>query len=345
VSDTPPLPADIARIRLPLPAAFEIPSVNAYLLKGEPLTLVDAGPQSDESFQALVDGLNVHGVRVEDIELVLLTHQHEDHVGMAQAVAQQAGATIVGTPKLARLLLDYDASMNIEDRYIRTTMLRHGMDTEIAADLERTFRSFRRFVRSAEITQLVDEGSTVFAGGREFTVLRAPGHSPTDTLFLSMADRVLLGGDHLLERISSNPIAHWPIDDRRPEDSAAAPDRREALVEYLESLRRTNELSVSLVLPGHGAPFTDHRGTIERRINMHARRADAILDSLNGALSAADLGRRMWRDSSGFDGYLVLSEVLGHLDLLKRSGKVQDAEEGEIVRWKRLSPRNGASTV
>lgn len=309
--------------------------MNAYLLKGDPVTLVDAGPQSDESFDALVAGLKEHGTRLKDIELILLTHQHEDHVGMAQAVAQQSGARIAGVPKLARFLADYDASMDIEDRYIRTTMLRHGMDAQTAAELERTFRGFRRFVRSAEITQVVDEGRTVFAGGRELAVLRAPGHSPTDTLFFSPADGVLLGGDHLLERISSNPIAHWPIDDRRPEDSSVAPDRRQALVEYLASLRRTNELGVSLVLPGHGRPFTDHRGTIERRIAMHARRADTILETMNGAVSAAELGRRMWRDAPGFDGYLVLSEVLGHLDLLKRSGEVLDVEVGGVVHWER----------
>ena len=95
--------------------------------------------------------------------------------------------------------------------------------------VERSFRGFRRFVRSAEITQVVDEGSRITAGGRELAVLRAPGHSPTDTLFFSEVDGVLLGGDHLLERISSNAIAHWPIDDREPEEASAAPDRRRAL--------------------------------------------------------------------------------------------------------------------
>jgi glyoxylase-like metal-dependent hydrolase (beta-lactamase superfamily II) len=345
VPDPSRLPADIALIPLPLPTSFEIPTVNAYLLKGEPVALVDPGPQTDEAFQALMGGLNEHKTRLEDIELVLLTHQHEDHVGMAQAVAQASGAAIAGVPKLARLMRDYDASMDLEDRFIKATMLRHGVDAQAAAALERTFRGFRRFVRSAEITRVVDEGSRVTAGGRELAVLRAPGHSPTDTLFFSEVDGVLLGGDHLLERISSNPIAHWPIDDRKPEDSSAAPDRRRALIEYIASVRRTSELNVSLVLPGHGRPFSDHRGIIERRIAMHERRAGTILGAMNGAVSAAELGRRLWRDVSGTEAYLVLSEVLGHLDLLEESGKVRGLEDGGLVFWERISPMSDAPIV
>jgi glyoxylase-like metal-dependent hydrolase (beta-lactamase superfamily II) len=331
------LPADIALIEVPLPASFEIPTVSAYLLKGDPLTLVDPGPYSDQSREALLRGLDAQGTRLEDIELVLLSHQHEDHVGLAQMVAEASGAEVAGVPKLARYLHDYEASADLEDRYIKATMLREGVDAETAAELELAFRAFRQFVRSVELTQVVDEGGTITAGGREFAVIRAPGHSPTDTLFLSASDGVLLGGDHLLERISSNPIAHWPIDDREPEDASAAPDRRRALIEYIDSVRRTNELDVSVVLPGHGPPFSGHRDLISRRIAMHERRADMILEAMNGPVSAAELGRRLWEDAPGTEAYLVLSEVLGHLDLLEQTGRVRAVEEGEGVRWERLS--------
>src|SRR5262249_36627455 len=68
----PGFPADIALIALPTP--FEVGDVNAYLLKGEPLTLLDPGPQTDEAWRALVAGLKQHRTRPEDIELIVLTH-------------------------------------------------------------------------------------------------------------------------------------------------------------------------------------------------------------------------------------------------------------------------------
>src|SRR4051812_1273316 len=70
----PELPMDdIVQIPVPLP---HIKSVNAWLLHGEPLTLVDTGPYGDEAFASLQEGLKSAGVRVEDIELVLVTHHH-----------------------------------------------------------------------------------------------------------------------------------------------------------------------------------------------------------------------------------------------------------------------------
>ena len=69
-------------------------------------------------------------------------------------------------------------------------------------------RAFRRFVASARVDRILDDGGELIAGGRAWRVHELPGHSPTDTVFAS--EGLLLGGDHLLERISSNPIAHAP---------------------------------------------------------------------------------------------------------------------------------------
>ena len=71
---------------------------------------------------------------------------------------------------------------------------------------------------------------------------------------------------------------------------------------------------------------------------LHERRARMILDAINGPVSAAELGHRLWRDAPGFDGYLVLSEVLGHLELLEESGRVRGLEDEGLVRWEPISP-------
>ena len=75
-------------IPLPLP---HIGSVNAWLLRGDPLTLIDTGPCDDEALSALEVGLRAAGHRVEDIELVLITHHHLDHSGLAATIAGALG--------------------------------------------------------------------------------------------------------------------------------------------------------------------------------------------------------------------------------------------------------------
>src|SRR3954447_3502702 len=101
-------------IPIPVPLAH-VGSVNAWLLPGDPLTLVDTGPRDAAALQALEDGLGREGVRIEDLELLLLTHHHVDHVGLAPAIARRSGAAVAGLASLADYVERYDREVE-EDR-------------------------------------------------------------------------------------------------------------------------------------------------------------------------------------------------------------------------------------
>jgi glyoxylase-like metal-dependent hydrolase (beta-lactamase superfamily II) len=328
------LPAGVDRLELPTP--FAVGPVSTYVLRGEPITLVDPGPLRDKTRAALEDGLRGLRLRVEDVELVLLTHQHHDHVGLAAEVARRSGARVAASPKLATYLGDYERWAERDDAYAVETMVRHGIDADARETLDDISRSFRRYSEGVAVDAVVGEGGTLVAGGRTFTAFERPGHSPTDTVFLDASDGVLIGGDHLLERVSSNPIAHVPIDDREP-IAVARTDRRPALVEYLASMRATAALDVALVLPGHGAQFADHRALVATREEMHARRARRILRAVDGTRTAADMIAVLWRALPVTQSYLALSEVLGHIDLLERDGLVRGVQRDDgVVVWEKV---------
>ncbi len=326
-------PADVALISLPTP--FRIGRVNAYLLDGDPLTLIDPGPHMGNVLSALEAGMVAAGHRLEEVELILLTHQHHDHVGQAERVREISGAEIGAVSPLADYLRDFERSIDLDDRYAVATMLRHGVEPQVAESLRQLSAAFHRFVRSAHVERRLAHGERMRAGGRSLTVLLRPGHSPTDTLFFDESDGTLIGGDHLLETVSSNPVAHFWSDGSEPEAAALSPERRRPLAEYLDSLRQTSELDVSMVLPGHGEPFVDHRALIEQRARMHARRARKLLGSIEDRMTAADLGRVLWGGMPVTEVYLVLSEVLGHMDLLKAEGLVREVDEDGLVRFER----------
>src|SRR3954471_6707370 len=110
-------------VPIPLPLAH-IGSVHALLLAGAPLTLVDPGPRDDAALSALEAGLVEQGVRIEDLELVLLTHHHVDHVGLAAEIRRRSGATIAALDRLA----DYAAAHADEverDRGFAHRLMRH----------------------------------------------------------------------------------------------------------------------------------------------------------------------------------------------------------------------------
>jgi glyoxylase-like metal-dependent hydrolase (beta-lactamase superfamily II) len=326
------LPDGVHRLELPTP--FAIGPVSCYVLRGEPLTLVDPGPLREKTSAALDAGLRALGLAVEDAELVIVTHQHHDHAGLAADVVRRSGARLATSPRLAAYLAGYDRAMDRDDAYSVAMMRRHGIDDDVRGTLDDISRSFRRYCEGATVDVVVGDGEQIVAGGRAFTAFERPGHSPTDTIFAD-ADGVLIGGDHLLEKVSSNPIAHVPIDDRDPVDVATR-DPRRALVEYLASMRATAAMDVSIVLPGHGEPFADPRALVASREEMHARRARRILRAVDGTRTAADMIAALWRALPVTQHYLALSEVLGHLDVLEADGFVRALERDDgVVIWTR----------
>src|SRR3954463_4766925 len=87
-------------VAIPLPLA-RVGSVNAWLLPGDPVTLIDTGPREDGALAALESGLAREGLRVEDVELLLATHHHLDHVGLAATIQRRSGATVAVLDRMA----------------------------------------------------------------------------------------------------------------------------------------------------------------------------------------------------------------------------------------------------
>src|SRR5688500_16763293 len=95
---------DVAQIAIPVPY---LGFVNLWLLEGEPLTLVDAGPSNDDALASLEEQLAERGLTVDNIELVLVTHHHLDHSGLAATIKQRAGARIAAHKGTARWGAEY----------------------------------------------------------------------------------------------------------------------------------------------------------------------------------------------------------------------------------------------
>jgi glyoxylase-like metal-dependent hydrolase (beta-lactamase superfamily II) len=321
--------------RISLPTPFAIGRVNAYLLEGEPLTLIDPGPRMRETRVELEAGLRALGHELEDVEVVFLTHQHHDHIGLAQEVVDRSGAQVAVIEPLAHYLADYDASMTRDDAYAVEVMRRHGVPADVTTTLNQVSLAFRHFAAGVATDRVLVDGERVRLGGREWAVHTRPGHSPTDTILYAADERLLVGGDHLLEKVSSNPVAHVPIDDGDPVAAARAPAGPGPLRQYLASMGETAAMDVDLVLPGHGEPFADHRGLVGKRERMHRRRAEKILRETDEPVTATDIARTLWRRVPVAQQYLALSEVLGHIDLLAGEGRVVPSEEDGVVRWQR----------
>src|SRR5215210_2112843 len=118
----------IVQIAVPLP---HVRSVNVWLLEGEPLTLVDTGPRDDEALAALEVGLRRRGLGVDDIELVLLTHHHLDHTGLAATIAARSGASIAALDRVAAYGERYAERSEADRRFSHALMRHHGVPDSV----------------------------------------------------------------------------------------------------------------------------------------------------------------------------------------------------------------------
>jgi len=317
---------------LPLPVPYAVRVVNAYLLLGEPLTLVDPGADWPDTRSELEAALAAHGLGVGDVERIVITHQHHDHAGLAHWIKEQSGADVVAhggiVAHLARLA---DESMEAEDQFQAGVMRLNGVAEERIQQLYELSKAHRVYGGSVGVDVPVREGDTVRAGTHTLVVHERPGHSPSDLVLVNESGSFALGGDHLIATISSNPVVHRPLD--RPADPR---DRPPALVAYLDSLHRTAALDVDTVLPGHGPPVLDHGRLIGERMTFHERRKERMVETLGDQrLTAHELALAIWGEVARKEPFLTLSEALGHLDLLEREGRVVVEEDGGVLRYAR----------
>ena len=314
----PPLAADAGIHCMPIPTPFAVGRVNCYLIEDEPLTLLDTGPNSGKALDELEQALAKLGRQVEDIELVVLSHQHMDHLGLAGIVARRSGAEVAALEALAPWAANYGKNMAADDEFAEAIMARHGIPQDVRHALRAVAGGFRAWGAPVTVTRTLKEGDELALRDRTFRVHHRPGHSPSDTVLVDESRKLALGGDHLIKHISSNPLIARPLDGETLE-------RPQALVTYLDSMARTRDLDLDLVLPGHGEPIDDHRGLIDERFRLHTRRADKIHAMIaEGPRTAYEIAHDMWGNIAVTQAYLTLSEVLGHTDILVNDGRVRE---------------------
>jgi glyoxylase-like metal-dependent hydrolase (beta-lactamase superfamily II) len=329
--------ADAARAGihcLPIPTPFLVGRVNCYLIEDDPLTLVDCGPNSGKALDELEQALAARGRTVEELELIVVTHQHIDHIGLVEVLQRRSGAEVAALDRLSGYLGDYKRATELDDEFAVALMLRHGIPEDIVQALRSVSSAFRGWGSGTTVTHPLADGGELRLRDRTLAVMHRPGHSPSDTIFWDAERELLLGGDHLIKHISSNPLVARPLD--------GAPDaavRPQALRSYSASLTATRELPARIVLAGHGEPVTDHRALIDERFALTERRAAKILKLLGDEPATAhELAQRMWGNVAVTQAFLTLSEVLGHLDLLCDEGVVRERDDAGVVRLEAVTP-------
>jgi glyoxylase-like metal-dependent hydrolase (beta-lactamase superfamily II) len=312
-------------IRIELPTPFPVGSVNAYLLPGERNTLVDTGPRTDVTLAGLTKALRVHGVELSDIELLLLTHHHTDHVGLAQAIHERSGCMILAHPYVVAELRDLPAAVAAQHEWNSALLLKHGAPRSVVDGLYSSDPS-KTLGDSVYVDRPLEDGERLRAGDCDLSVVFRPGHSLGDTLFLDAAGWAIVG-DHLLADGPSVALSDRPLG-----AAADSGNRSRPLLDYRRSLAATDALAISRAYPGHGAPVVDIHAAVEDRYALQERRASRLRRELDrGPCTAWELVEAIRGGPIASDlrhpvpqAFVVFCDVLAHLDLLVEDGRATE---------------------
>lgn len=291
---------------------------------------MDTGPATDDALVTL-EQLSIHGVQIEDIELVLLTHHHLDHSGLAATIKARSGATIAAHRTTAQWGRRWHEQIASERDFTRLLIVQHGVPDSLAAEADRFLAQIASDGRPYDVDLVLSDGDEVRAGDRTWRTVFRPGHSTTDTPYVDDDSHEAFVGDHLLAKITTGAEL---MPTELPGD-----ERRRALMEYLGNLRKTQVMPLRRCYTGHGPTIEDHNALIEDRVTFHSGRLGRIEQLVtDGCTTAFDVARRLWSEEiAAANPVLVVWDVLGHLDLLVNRGIVR--EDVDDLGHHRFRPR------
>jgi len=306
-----------------MPLPFALNHINLWLLAdGEGYAAVDTGFALDAIKDAWTTAL-----RDRRLARCIVTHCHPDHLGLAAWLEAETGAGLwiaQGEYLAAHMMVEQIAGYRIESmvEFFR----RHGLEqARIDALIERG-NGYKRGVPAIPATyRRLFDGQVLTIGGREWRTMVGHGHAPEHMSLYCAELGVLISGDMLLPRISTNIAV------------MASTPQADPLGLFLASIDRYRALPAdTLVLPSHGKPFRGLHARVDQLHAHHAHRCELLLDACRGApKSAAELIPVLF-DREIPDPHqtmFAMGEAIAHLNYLEHAGRLQQIEKDGLVRY------------
>ncbi len=304
-------------IRIELSLGVMFPSVNCYLVPGAPLTLVDCGVNTVENWTLLQQKIAEHGYKVSDIEQVLITHEHQDHIGLLPQIMEHSKA-IIRAPKAIegwfRRPEEMQAALYTFQEKLYSQV---GFPKEMAENIKHWVAQMGTATRVKDLSrfEFFEEGEYIEMGHTQWEALNTPGHCPSQFVFLQAAEKRMFSSDMLL------PIAPMPI---VSEDPTQAGQTNRALKDLLVSFARLQTLNLQTIYPGHGPIFSDANAVIERQLaRIEMRKMECLKWYQAGYTTVYAIHQKMYPYHQVPPNFSGLHMIIGYLDLLRAEGLIE----------------------
>ena len=334
--ETPPPPGEaievapgVLWIRMPLP--FTLSHINLWAIAdGDRWAAIDSGlrsPETATAWKQLRDG----ALGGRGLSRVIVTHMHPDHVGMAGWLARRAGCRLWMTrlEYLTCRVLVADTGRDAPEDGVRFYRAA-GWDEDAIEHYRARFGEFGKAVYALpDSYRRIVDGETIRIGDHDWRVITGNGHSPEHACLYSASLKLLISGDQVLPRISSN-VSVFPTE----------PDA-DPLGDWMASLAKLKAQVPDdvLVLPSHNLPFRGLHARLDDLAAGHAEGLASLQAALGEPRRAIDLFGALFRrpiDSPGLRS-MATGETLAHLNRLIAERRARVELDADGVAWYRAA--------
>lgn len=318
---------DIYKVEIPLPNN-PLKATNSYFIRGKKRNLlIDTGFNCDESRNAMVQGLNDLGARMETTDL-FITHLHADHSGLTKYLA---------TPSTTVWMSENDgkvvATSQTNSHWAMFSDFLHlsGLIASGIEDNVEKHPGYKYACENFDKFTTVNEGYEIKVGNYCFQCVETKGHTAGHMCLYELDKKLLISGDHILGKITPN-ITLW-----RPGE--------DVLGNYLKNLDKIAALDINTVLPGHRSILTDCRGRIKELKTHHDKRMNDIMNIIGEArMNAAqvasqmewDLSYKTWEQFPWGQKLFATGEAMSHLYHLAVTDKLAVSTVDNIVYFAKI---------
>lgn len=293
--------------------------VNTYLFRGRyNITLLDSG--TIFTGRLLRKGLAHLGLRIEDVDRIVLTHGHVDHFGGLKAIRSKflkTASIYAHKEDIEAIESGAEASPSAYRHFLTFT----GAPIGLRMGVSTTFAMFKFFSGGCRVDYALQDDDTISMGDYEARIVATPGHTRGSVCVYLEEDGVLFSGDHILGHITPNALVML-------EENRTLP-KRLSQREYFDSLDRIAALDPKVVHPAHGDTIEKFRDVQQLYQNNYSQRKKTILTTIRAhpEKSIYQLARKLFpqvnANWSHMDLFLAISEIYTHIQVLEAEGYVK----------------------
>lgn len=293
-------------------------SINCYIIDdGHTKILIDGGIARDPYYEFFTAQLTTYGLSYDCIDTIILTHHHEDHIGIVNEVLAIKEVPIYAyNSAIERLQFD-EAYLKNKLLFFEQLYKDYGCYDKARDRLDKLKQTIQNGKHKKINANIIPLYVGDIVNGLE--VIHMPGHSPDSILLYDNETKWAFSGDLVFKYGTSNALIDF--------------DKNKALLptvqQQMNSLRKCQQLSISMMFPGHQLPFADYVEVTQFYIDRIEQKCHRLVAAIReGNTTVLELAYAIYGEKTDQVFSLVMSEVIGYVMYAQRKGYIK-GEKGE----------------